>query len=119
MSWILVFFGGGIGALLRFSTSAVISKWWQHSFPLATLVSNVIACFILGITVALLRDKMQSNEMWYTFIVIGICGGYSTFSSFAKENLELFEKGNYAIGILNIAVSLGLCFAAVYLGKKA
>jgi CrcB protein len=119
MNWILVFLGGGLGSLLRFSTSAVIGKWWQQAFPLATLVSNVIACLLLGITVAMLRDKVQSNELWYTFIVIGICGGYSTFSTFAKENLELFEKGNYAIGLLNILLSLGLCMAAVYLGKKA
>jgi CrcB protein len=51
-------------------------------------------------------------------MVIGICGGYSTFSSFAKENLELFEKGNYLIGGLNIAVSITLCIVAVYVGKK-
>jgi fluoride exporter len=118
MNWLLVFLGGGIGSVLRFGTSALTARWWQHTFPLATLLSNVIACLVLGITVALLRDKMQSHELWYTFVVVGICGGYSTFSTFAKENLELFEKGNVAIGVLNIAVSLSLCIIAVYLGRK-
>lgn len=119
MNWILVFFGGGLGAMMRFGTSAVVNKWWQQLFPLATLISNVAACLILGVTVALLRDKIQASETWYTFMVVGICGGYSTFSSFAKENIDLFEKGNYAIGILNIVLSLTLCLAAVYIGKKA
>jgi CrcB protein len=118
MNWLLVFLGGGLGATMRFGTTALVTKWWQHAFPLATLISNVVACLVLGIVVALLRDKMQSNEQWYTFMVIGICGGYSTFSSFAKENLELFEKGNYLIGGLNIAVSITLCIVAVYVGKK-
>jgi CrcB protein len=118
MNWVYVFLGGGLGALMRFGTSSVVAKWWQHLFPLATLLSNILASLILGITVALLRDKIQTHEGWYTFIVIGICGGYSTFSSFARENLDLFEKGNYAIAILNIFVSLSLCILAVYLGKK-
>ncbi|ASS47404.1 MAG: hypothetical protein A3D31_16305 [Candidatus Fluviicola riflensis] len=118
MNWLLVFLGGGLGATMRFGTSALVTKWWQHAFPLATLISNVVACLVLGITIALLRDKIHSNEGWYTFMVIGICGGYSTFSSFAKENLDLFEKGNYLMGGLNIVVSVTLCIVAVYLGKK-
>jgi CrcB protein len=118
MNWILVFLGGGLGAFMRFGTTAITAKWWQTVFPVATLISNVVACLILGITLAILRDKIQTNEGWYTFMVVGICGGYSTFSSFAKENIELFEKGNYAIGLLNILLSVSLCLVAVYLGKK-
>jgi len=118
MNWILVFLGGGLGALMRFGTTAITAKWWQTVFPLATLISNVIACLILGITLAILRDKIQTNEGWHTFMVVGICGGYSTFSSFAKENIELFEKGNYAIALLNILLSVSLCLVAVYIGKK-
>jgi len=118
MNWLLVFLGGGLGSLLRFGTNTLINKWWANVFPLATLISNVAACLILGATVAMLRGKIQSSDLWYAFIVIGICGGYSTFSSFAKENLELFEKGNYAIGALNIVVSVGLCIGAIYVGKK-
>lgn len=118
MNWILVFLGGGLGSLLRYGTSVLTARFWHHAFPLATLLSNVIACIILGITVALLREKLQSHEAWYTFMVVGICGGYSTFSTFAKDNLDLFDKGNVGMAALNIAVSVALCIVAVYLGRK-
>ena len=118
MNWLLVFLGGGLGATLRYGTVAISKKWWSTDFPLGTLISNVLACLILGITITLLRHKVTSAEQWNAFIVIGICGGYSTFSSFAKENLDLFDKGHYAIGVLNILLSLALCFLAVWLGKK-
>jgi len=118
MQWLLVFLGGGLGSLFRFGIAAVTVKWWNNAFPLATLISNVLACLVLGLTIAVLREKVQNSDLWYAFIVIGICGGFSTFSSFAKENVELFEKGNYLIGLLNIAVSVGVCLAAVYIAKK-
>lgn len=118
MNWLLVFLGGGLGATLRYGTVAVSKKWWSHDFPIGTLLSNVIACLILGITITILKNKIASADYWNAFIVIGICGGYSTFSSFARENLDLFDKGHYFIGILNILLSLGLCLLAVWLGKK-
>jgi len=118
MQWLLVFIGGGLGSLIRFGVSTVVAKWWNHVFPLATLISNVLACLVLGFTVAMLREKIQANNDLYVFMVVGICGGFSTFSSFAKENLELFEKGNYTIAVLNILVSVSLCIAAVYIARR-
>lgn len=119
MNWLFVFLGGGIGSILRYGTVLATGRFWQHAFPLGTLIANIVACTALGIIVALLRDKVQSSEAWYLFLVIGVCGGYSTFSSFAKDNIDLFEKGNYWIGAANIVLSVGLCLAAVWLGKKA
>lgn len=118
MIWLAVFLGGGLGSLMRYGTGLLTQKYWQHSFPLATLLSNLLACIILGITILILRGKIQHSDWWYAFIVIGICGGFSTFSTFAKENVELFQKGNIGLGILNIGLSVGLCMAAVYLAKR-
>lgn len=119
MNWIVVFLGGGIGSLMRYATGLLVAKWYSAVFPLATLIANITASLILGITVALLRHKVQHHDYWYAFIVIGICGGYSTFSSFARENVDLFEKGHYTIAVFNILISLLLCISAVYLGKRA
>lgn len=113
-----VFLGGGIGSLMRYGISQLVGKVNPADFPLATFVSNLLASLILGVGIALLRHKTQSSEQLYAFLVIGICGGFSTFSTFAKENLELFEKGHLFLGILNILVSLVLCIAAVYFGKR-
>jgi CrcB protein len=118
MMWLAVFLGGGIGSLMRYGTGLVTNRFWQHAFPLATLISNLLACIILGTAVVILRNKVQHSDWWYAFIIIGICGGFSTFSSFAKENLELFEKGNYWVGVLNIVVSVGLCIMAVYVSRR-
>lgn len=118
MQWLLVFLGGGLGTLLRFGTSTIVSKWWNPIFPLATLIVNLLACIILGLTIAALRGKIQHNELLYAFMVIGICGGFSTFSAFAKENLDLFEKGYWLIALINIVLSVGLCIGAIYLAKK-
>lgn len=118
MTWLAVFLGGGIGSLMRYGTGLVTMNYWKQAFPLATLLSNLLACIILGLTITVLRNKIQHSDLLYAFIVIGICGGFSTFSTFAKENVELFEKGNYWMGILNIGLSAGLCITAVYLAKR-
>lgn len=118
MAAILVFLGGGIGALLRYLISQLTDKVTTTTLPIATFVSNLLASVLLGVFIALLRDKVQHSDYWYAFLVIGVCGGFSTFSSFAKENLALIEKGQYVYAGLNIIVSVVLCILAVYLGNR-
>lgn len=118
MLTVLIFLGGGIGAVLRYGVSLFVAKFHSGEIPIATFLSNLIASIIVGLVIGTLRHKTQSSEAIYAFLVIGICGGFSTFSSFAKENLELFAKGHYLLGIGNCLVSISLCIAAVALGKK-
>jgi CrcB protein len=118
MAAIFVFLGGGIGALLRYFVSLLTDKVASTTLPMATLISNVVASFLLGVFVALLKDKIHHSDYWYAFLVIGVCGGFSTFSSFAKENLALIEKGQFVYAGLNILVSVVLCILAVYIGKR-
>lgn len=115
---VFVFLGGGIGAVLRYGMTLLLGKVNPAYFPTATFVSNFLASLLLGIFLVLFREKTHQSESFYAFFAIGICGGFSTFSSFAKENLDLFEKGHVAMGCLNILVSITLCIAAVYFGKR-
>lgn len=117
MSVIWVFIGGGLGAVLRFLLGWSL-KSYTDKFPWTTLVSNVFASALLGLFLVLIRTKLQSSEAWNQFLIIGVCGGFSTFSSFAKENVELFERGQSLIAILNIVVNTLFCILAVWLTKR-
>lgn len=119
MNMFYVFLGGGIGSLVRFGISQLILKFPKSVFPVATLVSNLLASLLLGVLLVLMmRMKPANAETFQAFWIIGICGGFSTFSTFAKENLELMERGQWIIAILNILVSIGVCIGMVYLGRK-
>lgn len=119
MNALLVFIGGGLGALMRFGVSWLIQKFPITQFPLATLISNLVACLFVGLFIGMtMKMKVANTESFQAFWIIGICGGFSTFSTFAKENLELMERGNYFILMLNIVISILFGIVMVYLGRK-
>ena len=118
MIWLAVFIGGGIGSLMRFGTGMLVNRFWAGAFPLATLIANFVACLILGLGIAYIKERIQDSELLYAFLIIGICGGYSTFSTFAKENMDLIEKGQWVIMLLNVLVSVSLCAGVIWMVKK-
>ena len=116
MNWILVFLGGGFGSITRFGISLII-KQLGWTFPLATLISNVAASFIIGVLTALTMKGILSDEqkmLWAT----GFCGGFSTFSTFSNETVYLFQNGNTLTAIFNITLSIFCCLLATFLGLK-
>jgi len=116
MHWILVFIGGGLGSVVRFSLSKLILSS-KYPLPLSTLVSNVLASLILGISIALLDSKTFSTN-YYLFLGVGFCGGFSTFSTFSYETLKLWQQGDVFWAITNIFVSVIACIVIAYLGLK-
>jgi len=109
-----VFIGGGLGSLSRYGVSVGLQNFKFQNFPTATLVANLISCIIIGLAVGLFADKLQSTEL-KAFLVIGFCGGFSTFSTFSNESIELLKSGNYVVAFANILISLIMCFAVIYL----
>lgn len=119
MNILYVFLGGGIGSLIRFGITHLIHRFPKPVFPVATLVSNLLASFLVGVfLVLMMRMKPANAESFQAFWLIGVCGGFSTFSTFAKENLELMERGQWIIAALNILISVSFCIGMVYLGRK-
>ena len=116
MNILLVFVGGGLGSLVRYGISLTISRLDIH-FPLATLVSNVVACFIIGaITAAVTKGNLTDAHR--LLLATGFCGGFSTFSTFSNETLQLAQNGQLLTAFGNIILSLVLCLAATFVALR-
>lgn len=108
---LLVFFGSGLGGAIRYIISIVV-KDANNFFPYQTLMANILACFILGFLVS----KYDGNESIKYLLAIGFCGGLSTYSTYALENLNMIALENIAIMLLYSMITLVLCLVVVYVG---
>jgi len=115
---LLIFLGGGLGSISRFGIGAFVQSNFKSVFPVATLCSNIISCLILAISVALFSEKLLANPSLRMFVLIGFCGGFSTFSTFSYETVELMRSGNFLIAIANILISVIVCTALIYFITK-
>lgn len=115
--FLLVFTGGGLGSALRYFTGRWVTEHYTQTFPLATLVANVSACFILGLVIGLADHKQLLSPASRVFWAVGFCGGFSTFSTFSQETFTLFQSGQQLLSIVYIGLSVMLCLAATFMGQ--
>jgi|SRR5690554_931389 len=113
---LIVGLGGGIGSAFRYLTFVWTDKYVQTSFPWATFLVNVIGCLIIGILIGLFTKHQVENSTLKLLFVTGFCGGFTTFSAFALENIKLFQSGNSLLALLYIALSVILGVLAVWTG---
>ena len=118
ISTIVVFFGGGFGALVRYFISKLFFQYYKGYFPISTLFSNLISCLVVGLFLAFLSESKYLNQNTKLFIIVGFCGGLSTFSTFSLETIELLKSGNYYWAIVNVALSILLCFGLIFFFYK-
>jgi len=112
MNWILVFVGGGLGSMLRYFISQQLLQ--SKHYPWATLVSNVLATALLALLVMYLKSADKPSWL-LPLIGVGFCGGFSTFSTFLAENVQLFEQGQWVLLAVNVLFSVGAGLGAYLL----
>ena len=116
---LLVFVGGGFGSLARYGVSLITKVFFNTAFPLATLISNITSCLILALVVLITSQKQIESNSLKLLLIAGFCGGFSTFSTFSFETVELFRNGNTGYAIANIAISIILCVGLIHFISKA
>ena len=114
--YLIVLFGGGVGALARYIVGTEIAQRVGGQFPLGTLVINVTGSFLIGLLMTLLTQGLP-HPYWRLLLVVGFLGGYTTFSSFEYETLQAVQGGAAWIGLLNVVGSVVLGYIAVWLGS--
>jgi CrcB protein len=120
----LVFLGAGAGGVLRYWLGGVVQHWFGASapgwasFPVGTLVVNVSGCFLIGLLAVMLTGPLMVREEVRLALLIGVLGGYTTFSSFGRETLALVHDGQWLFAGLNVLVSNAAGLAAVFAGDR-
>jgi CrcB protein len=113
-----IFIGGGLGTLARWGVSGFVARQWGETFPLGTLVINVTGSFIIGLFAGLTgpEGRWMAPITFRQFFMLGICGGYTTFSSFSLQTLSLAQDGQWFKAGVNVVLSVLLCLIGVWLG---
>ena len=116
---IILFVGSGsfLGGVARFLTSRYIQNTLISAFPYATFLVNIIGCLLIGIFFGVFEKGNMINTEWKMFLTVGFCGGFTTFSAFANENLVLLKDGNFFYMALYSGLSVFLGILATYLGN--
>ncbi len=121
MNYLWIAAGAALGGVLRYFFSGVAARLAGETFPWGTLFVNVTGCIVIGFFVAFTSPdgRLLVPAHLRLFVITGLCGGYTTFSTFSLETLRLLQDREWAYAGANIAASLLLCLAGVWAGYQA
>lgn len=108
--------GGAAGSMLRFWMSTWVHSWAGRGFPYGTLAVNVVGCLLMGLLFVLFMERLSNDTVWRAGILIGVLGGFTTFSAFSIETFSLIEQGAWLKAAVNTTASLVLSIGATWIG---
>ena len=111
---IYIFIGGGLGSLLRYGIGSAVKNWTEMSFPLGTFLSNLLACILLAVFTVVISSKADQAEWIKPLLIVGFCGGFSTFSTFGYETATLIQQGHVTVALINILLSVSVGVGLIY-----
>jgi CrcB protein len=118
MIYLLIALGGAAGSLLRYLIGGAVQRMSAGGFPIGTMFVNVSGCFLIGILVRQFLNMQISPEL-RALLIVGFCGGFTTFSTFSAETLGLIEGGEYGRATGYVILSVVLCLTSTFMGMTA
>ena len=112
----LVGLGGAFGSIFRYLVGIWLKRFAQYGFPWPTFFVNIMGSLLIGMLICFFANKTSNNLHWQLLLATGLCGGFTTFSSFTLENIQLIQEGKITLALLYIAASLLFGLVAVALG---
>ncbi len=116
MNYLLVFFGGGLGASLRHAVNMACAKGFGTAFPYGTFIINITGSTVMGLIAGYLAFKGEATQHWRLFLMTGVLGGYTTFSAFSLDSALLYERGELALAAFYVVASVALSIAGLFAG---
>ncbi len=120
LSYAAAAIGSALGGALRYACGLGAAAWLGDAAWLGTIAINALGSFVIGVFAGLTAPDghLPGLAGWRVFVMVGICGGYTTFSSFSLQTVELWRGGDVVGAVANVGLSLGLCLVAVWLGVR-
>lgn len=118
MIFLLIAVGGAAGSVLRYAVGRAVQGASASGFPIGTMVVNVSGCFLIGILVRQFLNMQGSPEL-RALLIVGFCGGFTTFSTFSAETIGLIEGGEYVRAASYVVLSVALCLGATFAGMAS
>jgi fluoride exporter len=115
-SYLLVFFGGGLGSSLRHTINVLCARYLGTAFPYHTFIINITGSMVMGLIAGYLAFKGDAALSWRLFLMTGILGGYTTFSAFSLDAGLLYERGDIGLALLYVLGSVVLSIAGLFAG---